>query len=613
MCRRALALAASFVLLCAPSVATGQSRTRQPASRTEQRRASDGKSSDLVAIRAEYAAVLLQAERYGEAAKEYRALLAIDSANASYRLGLARSLAWDNRFREADRELSVLVRQRRGDPTVAALVRSVRASYEPRASDAAAWVAERRDYPPYRFALARALVRERRARDAIAQYDTLLAARDSAPLLIGLAEAFTAAGDRASGIQRVRAAVDRQPGDSSIRYAFASVLTAAKRYDAAAAQYDTILARTPAAPIYLERARVNAARDRQAEAEADVRAALALKPSLETYLVLGDLHRQSGNYAAARSAYESARLLGARDARVLAAFALLAREERPVIAFMPEYDDGYLWQISGMTAGDNLGMSYSTTGVRRAVPMPYGVSGSVGAEYRRLGANDQFESRQVNGYALDAGATRAFVHGRLGGRVGAVAHSSAPAIPYFSVAATGWVQAFAASLEAAGGPSYPSLVTLSSLDDASGARALTERSLRLALGGPVRAADVAFAGERALLSDGNVRVTVEGFARYPIAPGVAAVYSLSVLRFAERSERYWDPASYVANAVGLEAATRRVLGWSAAVRFLPGVAQADEVGSLARVTSGTGTRTVAGQLTASGEMSYRARAWELAR
>jgi hypothetical protein len=114
------------------------------------------------------------------------------------------------------------------------------------------------------------------------------------------------------------------------------------------------------------------------------------------------------------------------------------------------------------------------------------------------------------------------------------------------------------------------------------------------------------------MSDGNLRLTVEGFGRYPLTPGIAAVYSLSVLRFSERSARYWDPRSYIANALGLEAATRRVRGWSAAVRFLPGVAQADEVGSLARVTAGTGARTVVGQLTTSGEMSYRARAWEFA-
>ena len=46
--------------------------------------------------------------------------------------------------------------------------------------------------------------------------------------------------------------------------------------------------------------------------------------------------------------------------------------------------------------------------------------------------------------------------------------------------------------------------------------------------------------------------------------------------------------------------------------MLPGVALADESGSLARVTAGEGTRSYVKQLTTSGEMSYRARTWELA-
>jgi tetratricopeptide (TPR) repeat protein len=602
------ALAASLALFCAPNAAVSQ--TRKPASRVEQR-GTGARQASMIAVRAEYAAVLLQAERYKEAAKEYRALLALDSRNASYRLGLARALAWDNRFRDADRELTILVAQRPTDPTLQTLVRSVRASYDPRSVEAVQWVAERPDYVPYRFALARALVREHRARLAIAQYDTLLAVRDSAPLLIGLADAYRAAGDRAAGIRRVRSALDREPGDSAIRHAYASVLTSARQYAAAIAQYDTLLAQTPVAPLFLDRARVNVDRDAQADAEADVRAALADKPSLEAYLFLGDLDRQNGKYDDARTAYQSARLLGARDPRVTIAFAQLARESRPVIAFLPDYDEGYQWQTSAMSTGDNIGTSYATLGVRRALALPY-ASGSVGLEYRRLGANDQFESRQVQGFAVDVGATRAFPHWQLGGRVGAVAHSSAATIPYFSLAVTGWVQAYAASVEAFGGPSYPSLLTLSSLDDAGGARTTTERSLRLSLGGPVAAADVAISGERALMSDGNVRLTLEGYARYSLTPGIAAVYALSALRFANRSERYWDPRSYVANSLGLEAATRRVRGFSAAVRLLPGVAQADEVGSLARVTAGTGARTTVGQFTTSGEMSYRARTWELA-
>lgn len=596
-------IALALVLLM-PAPVLGQRTVRKPAVARP--------ASNATAVRAEYAAVLLQAEKYKDAAKEYRALLEIDSGNARYRLGLARALAWDNRFREADRELTILASRRPVDAAVAPLILSVRAAYEPHSGEAAGWVSGRPDYRPYRIALADALMREHQPRLAIAQYDTLLAARDSAPLLVALAEAYAAAGDRAAGIARLRSALDRQPGDTAVRHAFATTLTSARRHDEAVAQYDTLLIQRPVAAFYLERARVNVARDRPDAAEADVRAALIDRPSADAYLLLGDLYRQRASYAAAQSAYESARLIAPTDARVAASLSLLSREARPVIAFVPSYDPGDRWQVAGQAEADNIGMSWGTLGVRHGVALPYGASGSVGAEYRQLGANDRFESRRVHGFAADAAAARTFTHGQLGGRVGGVAHSSGGVIPYFTLGATGWTGPVVGSIEASGGPSYPTLLTLASLDDLTGAKPITERSLRLSLGGPVQAVDVAVSGERAVMSDGNTRLTGEGAARYRLAPGVAAVYSLSVLRFAERSERYWDPRGYIANALGVEFAARRQRGFSAVARFLPGVAQSDEVGSLARVTAGSGTRSVTAQLNASGEIGYRAQSWEFA-
>lgn len=591
------------IALCAPALAAAQSRPRATARRPETRG---------LAVRAEYAAVLLQAERYREAAKEYRALLEIDSTNAAYRLGLARALAWDERFREADRELRSLLARRPVNPAVPALARAVRSSYQPRVSEAAAWVAERPDYAPYRVALAQALVREHRGRDAIAQYDTLLAARDSAALLIGLADAYAASGDRAAGIERVRGIVERQPADTAVRHAFAMVLAAARRYDEAVAQYDTLLAQSATAPLYLDRARVNIARDRETDAVSDVQAALAMKPTVDAYLLLGDLHRQAGSFGAAEAAYQGARMLGPRDPRVASRFALLAREARPVIAFIPEYDEATGWATGGQAQRDNLGMSYGTLAARRGVALPRGAMGSIGVEYRQLGAENSFESRSVRGLAVDAGAARALTYGILGGRAGIAAHSSAPAVPYFSLAATGWIGAVAGTIEAAAGPSYRELLTLASLDDRDGRKTITERSLRLSLGGPLGLIDLAASGERALMSDGNTRLTFEGIARYPLTTGLAAVYSLTALRFAERSDRYWDPRSYTASALGIEAAARPKRGFTGALRLLPGVAQTDETGSLARVTAGNGTRSVVGQFSASGEVGFRARHWELA-
>ena len=49
--------------------------------------------SDVTTVRAELASVLLQSKKYNEAAREYRALVARDTTNPDFRLGLARALA----------------------------------------------------------------------------------------------------------------------------------------------------------------------------------------------------------------------------------------------------------------------------------------------------------------------------------------------------------------------------------------------------------------------------------------------------------------------------------------------------------------------------------------
>ena len=146
---------------------------------------SDARSPDASAkppantttVRAELAAVLLQSKKYDDAAREYRALLARDASNVDYRLGLARALAWGDQPREAEIELRALQAKRVQPATVDTLLRSVRDAMEPRASEAATWVAERRDYAPYRLAYARALAREHYNWIASAQYDTLSPAR----------------------------------------------------------------------------------------------------------------------------------------------------------------------------------------------------------------------------------------------------------------------------------------------------------------------------------------------------------------------------------------------------------------------------------------------------
>src|SRR5256885_14840553 len=117
-------------------VAATTAQSQQP------RRASRASAAPSgLAVRAELATVLLQSGRYDEAASEFRTLLSRDPSNFEHRLGLARALAWGEHPREAERELVQLIAKRPATPRLASLLRAVRDAYDPRAVDAAQWVA----------------------------------------------------------------------------------------------------------------------------------------------------------------------------------------------------------------------------------------------------------------------------------------------------------------------------------------------------------------------------------------------------------------------------------------------------------------------------------------
>jgi len=213
-------------------------------------------------VRAELASVLMQSKRYAEAEREYRALLAGDPSNFNYRLGLARALAWGDRPREAERELRTLQRQRPQDGSIETLLRSVREAMTPTSFEARAWVMEVPAYAPYRVALARAYTNERQGRLAAAQFDTILTRGGigqlpSAQMLRReQAHAYVIGGDLSNGAARLRDLLRITPADTSARHELAFVLVDGGWLGEARAQYDTLLASTPSATLFVERARV---------------------------------------------------------------------------------------------------------------------------------------------------------------------------------------------------------------------------------------------------------------------------------------------------------------------------------------------------------------------
>ncbi len=580
------------------------------------RRTRPSPAPPATSVRAELAAVLLESGKYAEARREYYALVRSDARNYAYRLGLARTLAWGGWYLDAEHELKLLAAQRPGDPTVVELQQLVRTNLHAESREVRQWVLERPSYLPYRVALARALLREGQPRAAVAEYVAVLTTSPTPALLREVGAAFAAARDRDGGIAYVRGFVARAPADTGFRAALVDVLLADRQYAAALAEADTIVGLTRSPATLTARARVNIASGDLGAAERDLNESIALRPSAESYLLLGDTYRWRGEFGRARGAYQSAGALK-RDRAVTAAFAQLARDERGVLAFesAPVAEQG--WQTNAATNGDNAGIHYSTLELRRGFGLAYGFVGGASVELRALRENRSLNQRTIGGYAFDLAVAREGIRGPFYGRGGVSAglafHPQARMVPAGSLGLTGRYYAWSASYDLSAGPAYPILRTLASIIPlGTGSTPLSAVTNAVSLGGPVGRVDLAVGLRTAALSDDNRRTEFQGYGRLPLTPALSAIYWGSSISFAQSSTAYWAPRSYASNALGFELAARQLRGWSVIARALPGTAWTDDSPFVAGATSGTGPRQLRFQITTGGELAYRHPRWESA-
>jgi tetratricopeptide (TPR) repeat protein len=521
-----------------------------------------------------------------------------------------------------------LIAKRPGTPGLDSLLRVVRDAYDPRAVDAVEWVARDPGYSPYRLALARALARERMPRLAIAHFDTLLSRPAIGPLpdrgaiLREMADAYVAAGDRLGGAERIRSALVFTPADTALRHTLATMLVDGRRYDDARAQYDTLLLQSPTGPLLLERARLRLALGDRAGAQSDLWQSVGLQPSAGAYLLLGDLFRERGDYRGARSMYVAAREGASGDVRtaVAGALAQLDREERPAM-LAPLIGDDPGWTLTEDAAADNLGVAYSALALRRAIPVAAATRISLGAEWRQLAERTAARHFDAAGYGATVGGWQDVAYGPVLGRLelegGGVYHPIGGTLGEARAALSAWLFAWQATFELATAPAYPSLFSAEALVPLAGGRALTERDAAMTLGGPVGPLDIGVRWQRSLVSDGNRRLTIDTYLRYPLGRNLFALYSGSGIGFAQRSTLYWDPERYAAQAAGIEYAVRRARGFSLAARVLPSYAWSDESAIIPSPTPGSQTVTrgpithrSAVQLGAAAEAGYRVHGWE---
>ena len=591
-------------------------------------------STNAVEVRAELAAALLQSKKYAEAAREYRMLLARDNDNFEYRLDLARALAWGGRPRDAERELRVLQAKRLQVATIDTLLRAAREAMEPTVVEAMAWVAERPAYGPYRLALARAFARQHFDRLSGAQYDTLIAGASVGELPPPLAlrreeiDMYLHARNVSAGAASIRALLGATPADTESRHQLAVLLTDGRWKTEGRAQYDTLIATAPTAGLFTERGQLRLEMADTSGGESDMAAAISHGGTATAYLTLGNLYRARGDNAAARTMYHFA-LAGLNDqpdARlsVKAELAEMAREDRPVAAFAPSVGDDPGWGVRSEGAGDNLRVYYAGSTLSGTLPLGDNVRFGAAALHQYLG--ERSDRRSINltavgaegSFSAKAGYGSLLVSADVDG--GSLHLPGGRSIPIGSATVATWMSAWEMAFSESEGPAYPTLLTTTSVQPLTGAvDAITEQSATGMLGGPVGRADVAVSAQQTRLSDGNRRTTMQGYARYPLAPGTNIVYSGTRLAFSDRSTRYWDPISYVAHAVGLEFGSRNYRGFSAVVRALPGLAWTRDVPagvSLGSVSRNRAPRpppfvdTRAFQLTTGGELTWRDPRWE---
>jgi tetratricopeptide (TPR) repeat protein len=602
--------------------------------------ASRGAPTSRRAVRAELAATLLNANRFSEAAVEYRRLLAAEPRNRAYRLGLARALAWGDRPRDAEREL-LLARDARNAAVVEPLLRSVRAALDPTAVEAAAWLRASPDYLPYRVALARALARED-PRRSIAQFDTLrlaalAGAKDAPPealLVREEADAYVAMGARPSAITLLGGALDKAPRDTALRRALAITLFDAKMLDASRAQYDTLIATAPTATAYVGRANAALALGDTVAAAQDLSRSITLAPNYAAYASLAAMARDDENFVNARLLYDAARRVApdAESRRDLAvAYGQLARDERPVAAFAPDLGGEPGWTMTTRSAADNARVSYISMDAGRAAPISGGFVSTLDIGMRRIAQSGPAGAPAAMGTAASFGLARQIVVGRaiVGGsaNAGFVTHPGIATFGRGSVTVGGWYDAWNLALGLSREPAYEALFTPNALSLGDGVTpALVAKSTTISGGGPIGRVDAAARWTRTWLSDGNAGQTIDIDARAPLGAGVSphlfVVYEGNITSYAAATTLYWDPIRYVSNAIGPEIGTHHLRGLSMSARVLAGFASAterDTLGAVAdprereRVARDAGVvRQSALQLTTAGEASYRAAWWEAA-
>lgn len=573
---------------------------------------------NTLSVRAELADLLLNTGSYALAEGEYRLLLTRDPRNLAFRLGLARSLAWGDKPRAAERELVAIMKQFPADTATASLLASVRDAFEPGSEEALVWIAERPKYLPYRIALARAYAREKKFAKAYAQYDTILAAKPTVAMLVEAAGVHAAARDSIGNAFLLGRAVAMAPSDTGYRYAYAKALTWSGDWHAAIEQYTLLIGQAPTADFYYGRGQLYVWTAQYPRALVDLDKSVALKPTYEAYVLAGDVNRWNGNYRRARSDYLHALALKPNDVLVLAALNDVKRLENMVYAATPGVDE-VGWISNNSYIEDNSGFLFLSAGLSRGFRMSGQWLGSITFDQRRISQRSpRGPERYLSGYTIGGSSTYYFGRLAVSANAGVAKHSLVPVTGYGGASAQLVTSKGTASFGVSNGPVYSALMSTQALlrfsqnGTSMSTRPMRGTTIHAGVRIPAGSAELSVDGEQLYLSDGNRRTAISAGVRVPVTKRISAIYVGSSMGYAERSDLYWDPTRYTSHSVGVEYAVRKPMGLSLAVRALPGIARSSESLRLAQdsLAVNFAPRNVS-QLSLSGDLEYRRNRWAL--
>lgn len=402
--------------------------------------------------------------------------------------------------------------------------------------------------------------------------------------------------------------VRAHPEDTDIAIDLARLRARTGDWTGSIAQYSALLERDRTPQLLFERGQTWLWSGDVRRGEADLLAAEALLPRVESQRQLGDHYRWQGDLARSAAWYRRALQTAPGDSASLHGLRLLdavleSRLRQPGELGGRDFGSGA--HVITDNAGFDLyslriGQAFALRGSGAVVT----VSGEVRSASRLTTGG--LES-QLDAYGADLSFSRRAGASKVTASAGVVDHDGAPAIVRGAFSADGFAGSTRMRIGVSRLPAYEALWAPRMLGVA-GSPATAVQAQASASRPFGRSGEAFLMGEYLGVSDDNARFATQLALRHRLAGPLSLVYAGSVMAFDRQVPLYYSPARYHAQTLGLELSRYREDGVSYAWRAVPGYAWMREPSGIA--DSSASDRS-AFQFTTGLELGYRRGPWDL--